>query len=286
MCGHLSGASFCSRRGRDRLIARVSGGDIALQANTSGARGPEPGRIGAPLEELRQHLIRYGDVLTELVEPSARALVENASLHLKQLTCRIAVVGQIKSGKSSFINAFVQQPDFLPTSVTPWTTAVTNLHFGQRAPGEHAAIFTFLHGNEWRELAESGGRIRELTKQLVPGFEPELLHRQADLLRTRAQQRLGAEFESLARAGALLYASRARHPADVPLLRRLRGANGSDTDRQIFRYHAQRGHLLRRVDRSRFRAPSSTRLGRTIPSSFATRSRGAASARRTSTSSC
>jgi GTP-binding protein EngB required for normal cell division len=168
-----------------------------LQANTSGARGPEPGRIGAPLEELRQHLIRYGDVLTELVEPSARQLVENASLHLKQLTCRIAVVGQIKSGKSSFINAFVQQPDFLPTSVTPWTTAVTNLHFGQRPPGEHAAIFTFLHGNEWRELAESGGRIRELTKQLVPGFEPELLHRQADLLRARAQQRLGAEFESL-----------------------------------------------------------------------------------------
>jgi GTP-binding protein EngB required for normal cell division len=141
--------------------------------------------------------MRYGDALTELVEPSARPLVGNAAAHLKQMSCRIAVVGQIKSGKSSFINAFVQQPDFLPTSVTPWTTTVTNLHFGQPAPSEHTAVFTFLRAGEWHELAESGGRIRELTQQLVPGFEPELLQRQAELLRTRAQSRLGDEFERL-----------------------------------------------------------------------------------------
>lgn len=168
-----------------------------MQANFSGAGGPEQSRIGAPLEELRQHLIRYGDALTELVEPSARPLVGNAATHLKHMSCRIAVVGQIKSGKSSFINAFVQQPDFLPTSVTPWTTAVTNLHFGQPPPGEHSAVFTFLRSNEWQELAVSGGRIRELTEQLVPGFAPELLERQAALLRTRAQSRLGDEFERL-----------------------------------------------------------------------------------------
>jgi GTPase SAR1 family protein len=155
------------------------------------------GRIGARLEGLRQQLLSCGDVLAGLVEPSSRPLIADALQNLRQLECRVAVVGQIKSGKSSFINALVRNPSFLPTSVTPWTTAVTSLHFGQPPPGGYAAVFTFLQRTEWDQLAEGGGKIRELTERLVPDFEPHVLQQHAEMLRLRAKERLGNEFETL-----------------------------------------------------------------------------------------
>ncbi|MCC7251781.1 dynamin family protein [Hyphomicrobium sp.] len=168
-----------------------------MHATRSGEDVYTSGRIGARLEGLRQQLLSCGDVLAGLVEPSARPLIADALHNLRQLECRIAVVGQIKSGKSSFINALVRNPRFLPTNVTPWTTAVTNLHFGQPSPGGYAAVFTFLQRTEWDQLAEGGGTIRELTERLVPDFEPQLLQQHADMLRVRAKERLGDEFEKL-----------------------------------------------------------------------------------------
>lgn len=168
-----------------------------MHAGRSGEDLSQSGRIGARLEGLRQQLLSCGNVLAGLVEPSSRPLITDALHNLRQLSCRVAVVGQIKSGKSSFINALVRNPRFLPTSVTPWTTAVTNLHFGQAPPGGYGAVFTFLQRTEWDQLAEGGGKIRELTERLVPDFEPELLQRHAEMLRVRAKERLGAEFEAL-----------------------------------------------------------------------------------------
>ncbi|HRO50972.1 MAG TPA: dynamin family protein [Hyphomicrobium sp.] len=155
------------------------------------------GRIGARLEGLRQQLLSCGQVLAGLAEPSQRSLVTDALTLLAQLECRVAVVGQIKSGKSSAINALSRSPHLLPTRITPWTTAVTNLHFAQPPPGGYGAVFSFFEHAEWDQLAEGGGRVRELTEQLVPGFAPEHLVEQAALLRQRASERLGPEFELL-----------------------------------------------------------------------------------------
>jgi len=168
-----------------------------LHAGLSGEDVQGAGRIGSRLEGLRQQLLSCGDVLAGLVEPTSRPLIADALRNLRQLECRIAVVGQIKSGKSSFINALIRNPRFLPTNVTPWTTSVTNLHFGQASPGGYAAVFTFLQRTEWDHLAEGGGKIRELTERLVPDFEPQLLQRHAEMLRVRAKDRLGDEFETL-----------------------------------------------------------------------------------------
>lgn len=168
-----------------------------MNAIRSGLDANWSGRIGARLEGVRRQLLTCGDVLAGLVEPAARPLVADALHSLRQLECRVAVVGQIKSGKSSFINALVRNPRFLPTSVTPWTTAVTSLHFGQTPPGGYAAVFTFIQRAEWEQLADGGGPIRELTQRLVPDFEPQLLQKHAVMLRARAKERLGDEFEDL-----------------------------------------------------------------------------------------
>jgi len=155
------------------------------------------GQMGAQLEGLRQQLLSCGAVLARLVEPQAQPLVSAALANLAQIGCRIAVVGQIKSGKSSFINAFVRSPTFLPTSVTPWTTAVTNLHFNRNPSAGYRGVFSFFERTEWTQLAAGRGKIRELTERLVPGFEPRQLQEQAEILRARAVHRLGFEFESL-----------------------------------------------------------------------------------------
>lgn len=155
------------------------------------------GGIGSRLDELRRELLQLGGRLEQIVEPSGKSLVTESARLLERQICRIAVIGQIKSGKSSFINAMVQSPGLLPTDVNPWTTAVTNLQFKQRREGDPAAVFHFFNEDEWRRLAEGGGLLRDLTHRLVPGFEPELLREQINSMRARAADRLGPQLSEL-----------------------------------------------------------------------------------------
>lgn len=168
-----------------------------LPSEESGGGPSEQEGIGARLAKSGDDLLHCGQTLSTLVEPAGQTLVREAIGSLGKQVFRIVVVGQIKSGKSSFINAFVRQPSLLPTDVSPWTTTITNLHFVEPAPGNYAAAFQFFSEHEWQDLAEGGGRIRELTQRLVPDFEPELLRQHVDVLKRRAGARLGSEYEKL-----------------------------------------------------------------------------------------
>lgn len=174
----------------------MKGGVIAASPRTQ-VHNPLQSAIGSGLENARCELISAGTELSGMLEAPGSDLTREALRLLEAQACRIAVVGQIKAGKSSFINALVQRPRLLPTSINPWTTAVTNLHFCQQAPGGDAAVFRFFSGAEWERLAEGGGKLRELTERLVPGFEPALLREQVASHKTRAAQRLGEQFNQL-----------------------------------------------------------------------------------------
>jgi signal recognition particle receptor subunit beta len=154
--------------------------------------------IGAPLERTRLDLLRLIEGLSGLLGEHAAPLLEAAANQLEQRSCRIAVIGQIKAGKSTFINALVGRPGFLPADINPWTVVVTALHF-RSSPTlpEHAAVFQLFSVDEWRELAEGRGRLRELTERLVPGFQPDLLRAQLEVMRKRAERRLGPKFAGL-----------------------------------------------------------------------------------------
>jgi len=171
---------------------RSAGEDSATFAGSRSSNG-----IGRTLETLKSELLESGRILERLVEPTAQALVKEAGNLLQKQVCRIAVVGQIKSGKSSFVNAFTQRANMLPTDVNPWTTAVTHIHFRQNDRPAGAGSFTFFGEDEWARLADSGGKLRELTERLVPGFEPELLRQQVQTLQRRAAARLGPEYRHL-----------------------------------------------------------------------------------------
>ncbi len=155
-------------------------------------------QIGAELETLRRELIACGRELQNARPFRGGSFVDDMLRVLARLTCRIAVIGQVKAGKSTFINGLVRIPGLLPTDVNPWTTAVTHLHFGRTdVPPNVAAEFTFFDSNEWDQLARGGGHIRELTQRLVPGFEPELLQKHVEAMRRRSEDRLGATLRTL-----------------------------------------------------------------------------------------
>lgn len=171
----------------------------AVDAGTPPHATDEPAfvTIGTALEAARRELLVAGKILGNVLEPAGVGLTKEAVRLLEQQACRIAVVGQIKAGKSSFINALAQQPSLLPTDINPWTTAVTNLHFGQKSESNDAAIFNFFNTSEWERLAEGGGKLRELTERLVPGFEPALLRQHIAAVKARASARLGSQFSEL-----------------------------------------------------------------------------------------
>jgi Dynamin family len=156
-------------------------------------------QIGDKLATLRSELITCGRELrwTQALMQGT-SFVDDTLRMLDRLTCRIGVIGQVKAGKSSLINALMCRPGLLPTDVNPWTTAVTRVHFGRAdAPVDVAAEFTFFEPNEWEQLANGGGQLRELTQTLVPGFKVELLHKQVDAMRHRSESRLGPALDSL-----------------------------------------------------------------------------------------
>ena len=45
---------------------------------------------------------------------------------------KIAIIGQMKAGKSTFIDSLIFQDNFLPTAATPMTAALSEIKYGDR----------------------------------------------------------------------------------------------------------------------------------------------------------
>lgn len=116
---------------------------------------------------------------------------------LEAWAAKVAVIGQVKAGKSTFMNAFLHQHDFLPSDVNPWTSVVTNIRINLESDPAYGASFEFFSEEDWNEIIEGSTKIRALTEQLLPGFDTEVLKRQTEEMRDRAQRRLGNHYRAL-----------------------------------------------------------------------------------------
>lgn len=110
----------------------------------------------------------------------------------------VTMIGQIKSGKTTLVNAMVGWPDLLPADVNPWTSVVTSLHL---CPGPIAqdtrAVFRFFDRSEWDRLISGGGRMGELAGRAGAEDELETIKRQVAEMRAKSMARLGHKFEML-----------------------------------------------------------------------------------------
>ncbi|MBE0412311.1 MAG: dynamin family protein [Yoonia sp.] len=110
----------------------------------------------------------------------------------------VTMIGQIKSGKTSLVNAMIGRPDLLPADVNPWTSVVTSLHLNTPLPADApTATFQFFSQNEWDHLVENGGRIGELSSRAGADDELEKIRTQIAEMREKTKARLGRKFELL-----------------------------------------------------------------------------------------
>lgn len=145
------------------------------------------------LDFLRETL----DSLERHVGRDTRQTVRDLRERLDGWAARVAVIGQVKAGKSTFLNAFLYNHDFLPSDVNPWTSVVTNLRVNLPGDPVSGARFEFFAERDWHEIAAGESKIRKLTEQLLPGFDTDLLRRQSDEMRARAEARLGERYKEL-----------------------------------------------------------------------------------------
>ncbi len=157
--------------------------------------GLEPlGRLSAKIERLTEALRHLVDIGDRDTAHKATRLIRT----LAGLEPSVTLIGQVKSGKTTLVNAMAGCPGLLPADVNPWTSVVTSLHLAPegRALGS-GARFRFFDADEWDRLLTRGGRIGELAGRAGAERELERIRAQVQAMREKTRARLGRKFELL-----------------------------------------------------------------------------------------
>lgn len=145
----------------------------------------------ADLEATLKDVVKLGGPDSE--KKSAKLIKQ-----LRSFAPSVTMIGQIKAGKTSLVNAMVGRPDLLPADVNPWTSVVTSLHLNAALPADApTATFQFFNKDEWDHLIENGGRIGELSARAGADEEMEKIRLQIAEMRDKTKRRLGRKFELL-----------------------------------------------------------------------------------------
>ncbi|MBV1867504.1 MAG: dynamin family protein [Marinosulfonomonas sp.] len=154
-------------------------------------------RLDTYLEKLNNLNSSLGK-LAEFGDEKTAATAQRFQQRLASIEPSITMIGQVKAGKTSLVNAMVGWPDLLPADVNPWTSVVTSLHVSpQPQPDGDKAVFKFFDQKEWDRLLNKGGRIGELASRAGADEELENVREQIEQMREKSRSRLGRKFELL-----------------------------------------------------------------------------------------
>ncbi len=148
--------------------------------------------------EISAELEHTLDNLVDVADEDTAAHAASLKSKLRALEPSVTMIGQIKAGKTSLVNAMIGSPGLLPSDVNPWTTVVTSLHINaDRSADETRASFKFFDHDEWDRLLDNGGRIGELASRAGADDELEKVKAQITQMREKTRERLGKKFEML-----------------------------------------------------------------------------------------
>lgn len=148
----------------------------------------------AKLDNLETALVDFSATTLSFVEEPTERVIDK----IRSFEPSVSVIGQIKAGKSTLLNALIGESGFLPSDVNPWTSVITALHINSRhRPLNTRALFRFFDQHEWDRLVATGGRLGEMADRA--GFESEAdeVRAQVTEMRQTTEARLGSEFEKL-----------------------------------------------------------------------------------------
>ncbi len=172
------------------------------QGGVAAVRQPAFMRIGLDkLDSFHEELLDLEDTLRDIEKiggPEAAKKAQRLVKQLKTFEPNITMIGQIKAGKTSLVNAMAGRPDLLPADVNPWTSVITSLHLNTPLPPDAPrASFQFFDQNEWDHLVENGGRIGELSSRAGADEEMKKVRAQIAHMYEKTRERLGRKFELL-----------------------------------------------------------------------------------------
>ncbi|WP_170418641.1 dynamin family protein [Ruegeria atlantica] len=148
-------------------------------------------------ENNRRELIRIAEDMNGVSNDETRQFISRIVGDLTNLKPSIAFVGQIKAGKSRLINGFTGQAEYLPSDVNPWTTVITDMHFGHPSGRTEGAEFHFFDNRQWQALIAEGEELRNMFPDDEDSYKREMIEEQVDAMKTRARLRLGDSYEQL-----------------------------------------------------------------------------------------
>ncbi|MBQ2261349.1 MAG: dynamin family protein [Loktanella sp.] len=153
------------------------------------------------LELFQEEIADLEALLTDVAALNNQDIAKKSTKLIKRLRSfepSVTMIGQIKSGKTTLINAMVGRPDLLPADVNPWTSVITSLHLNAVLPDNApAASFQFFNQDEWDHLVENGGRSGELSARAGADAELAKIRTQITDMRDKTKRRLGRKFELL-----------------------------------------------------------------------------------------
>lgn len=143
------------------------------------------------VDEALEKLLKVGDT-------DAEAAIRDLRRQVRSFEPSVTMIGQVKAGKTSLVNAMVGRPNLLPADINPWTSVITSLHVSPRiAESAQRAKFRFFSEEEWQNLLARGGRVGELARRAGAETELETVRAQLEAMREKSRQRLGRSFELL-----------------------------------------------------------------------------------------
>ena len=88
---------------------------------------------------------------------------------------RIGIIGQIKRGKSSFLNSLLfNGQDILPKAATPMTAALTKIRYA----AQPVASIEFYNENEWLQIEKRANLIKQQEQEYLQALERFKLNRE------------------------------------------------------------------------------------------------------------
>lgn len=120
---------------------------------------------------------------------TGKTVVEQIKSNIESNVLTIGVVGQMKCGKSTFLNAFVFGKDILPAATTPMTASLTVITYGT----SEKLVAEFYSADEWEEQKN----ISELNVDEFLGDSVQQSKIKAAKELVKQSEKLGTSIESL-----------------------------------------------------------------------------------------
>lgn len=153
-------------------------------------------RANEQVELLRTHKYEFIDSHLDNIEREMHEFVDAGTKLIEEGdTLQIGIVGQVKAGKSSFLNAlFFDGENILPRASTPMTAGLTILEYGEQNALE-VDYFTQKDWSFFERDSDAYKRVEEECKKEEPGASATVLKRMIED-RTTEQNRVAYEMIS------------------------------------------------------------------------------------------